>query len=313
MKKAVVFVSVSAAVLALCVFGIVYFTLKADIARSNAAKAESEAAIQLSREKEARLEKSKAESLERTALLNQKKAEEDSKKADADFKRSQLEAERAALDKARAEQERLKALADQQRLELEKAKASEELSLQKSKEATAKAEAEKAKSVSDAETRKLQEAQYRLEHEKLLAEKILAEKSVYEMRLSNIDTLEKELLEYRQELDERERALRPELTIKDLDTSSQDVAADAKRANLPENDRSLPLSSRKLAKSERLYAENHDEILSSVKSNVVSRIEKLYVKAIQDDRVVDAEFYRNQIKNMYPEWEFSIKAQENKK
>jgi hypothetical protein len=45
----------------------------------------------------------------------------------------------------------------------------------------------------------------------------------------------------------------------------------------------------------------------------VARIEKLYIEAIQDDRVIDAEFYRNQIKTMYPDWEFSIKKHENKK
>jgi colicin import membrane protein len=313
MKKAVVYVAISAAVLSASVFGIVYFLSKADIAKSNAIKAESESAMQLSKEKELRLEKSKAEALERTAIANQKKAEEDTKKADADFKRSQLEHEKAALDKIRAEQEHLKAVADQKRVEAEKAKVSDELSLQKSKESTAKAESEKAKSLAAAEEAKSQEALYRLEHEKLLAEKLLAEKFVYEMRLSDIETLEKELQEYKMELDERERALKPELTLKDLDDSSADVIEDAKNQKLSENDKSLPLESRKLAKSERLSTEKYNAMLSSVRSNVVARIEKLYIEAIQDDRVIDAEFYRNQIKTMYPDWEFSIKKHENKK
>jgi hypothetical protein len=313
MKKAVVYVAISAAVLSASVFGIVYFLSKADIAKSNAIKAESESAMQLSKEKELRLEKSKAEALERTAIANQKKAEEDTKKADADFKRSQLEHEKAALDKIRAEQEHLKAVADQKRVEAEKAKVSDELSLQKSKESTAKAESEKAKSLAAAEEAKSQEALYRLEHEKLLAEKLLAEKFVYEMRLSDIETLEKELQEYKMELDERERALKPELTLKDLDDSSADIIEDAKNQKLSENDKSIPFESRKLAKSERLSTEKHNEMLSSVRSNVVARIEKLYIEAVQDDRVIDAEFYRNQIKTMYPDWEFSIKKHENKK
>ena len=54
-----------------------------------------------------------------------------------------------------------------------------------------------------------------------------------------------------------------------------------------------------------------------MRSKIVSALEKLYVEALGEDRVVDAEFYRQNLKALYPDWEFkgenTEKGQEKEK
>ena len=127
------------------------------------------------------------------------------------------------------------------------------------------------------------------------------------------EEMERELLEYRRTLDERERALKPELTVRDIasaDKRSDESAIGAKL--LDENDLSLPRESRALARAKRVSAEAEDALLASMRTNAVERLERLYVSALAEDRVVDAEFYKSQIKAMYPDWKFTKKEKEEK-
>ena len=123
---------------------------------------------------------------------------------------------------------------------------------------------------------------------------------------------ERELVAIKRDLDEREAALRPEKTIKDLDTiSSGDEEDDPLRkkddaaAKLPENNRELPRGTRRLAKATRVSDEGLKAVGEENKTNVVSRIEKLYIEAVREDRMVDADFYAKELKRMYPGWKYT--------
>ena len=116
------------------------------------------------------------------------------------------------------------------------------------------------------------------------------------------------------ELEERERALTPEKTIVDLawaggegDTVIDEdgkLKKQGKNVVLPENDPTLPLTSRLLARENRKFNEVCTNAEAQVKSVVIKDLETLYVQALKDGRVVDAEYYRKNIKFMYPDWEF---------
>ena len=78
---------------------------------------------------------------------------------------------------------------------------------------------------------------------------------------------------------------------------------------MPENDPDLPPESRVLARAERIRLAE-DSVRASVASNiVVSVLEKLYVDAVREDRVVDAQFYLRGIKSYYPTWRYTPKAE----
>ena len=122
---------------------------------------------------------------------------------------------------------------------------------------------------------------------------------------------ERELAVLKLELDEREAALRPEKTVTNLVwTSQEDVVFDAsgvarkvqKKVLLPENDPSIPPASRAFAKTHRIVAERNADLEAAVRSNVVSRLERLYRNALRDDRIVEAECYLSELKRMYPDW-----------
>jgi hypothetical protein len=152
-----------------------------------------------------------------------------------------------------------------------------------------------------------------LEKEKLASEKIIAEKKVYEFRLMDIERIEHELAEYKMELDERERALRLEKSVRDLEpVGSEEDAKTVKETRLPENDPEIPRASRALHRSRRILSETDDAALAQMRSNTVLRLEKLYLKALKEDRVVDARFYKTQLKTMYPDWKFTTKETETK-
>ena len=135
---------------------------------------------------------------------------------------------------------------------------------------------------------------------------LAAEKQRYE-------ELNAELLEYQRELDERERALRPEKTIADLAwLPDEDTEVDEngrarprkKEPKLPENDTTLPKETRALAKANRMRAQADDVLAEAARARVVAPIEKLYVAALKEGRIVDAEYYRGVLKSMYPDWEY---------
>ncbi len=304
--KIVAIVAVCAAVIAAGVSGVVISMQRADAARAAADKAASEETIANKRAKEAEIERATAAA----------KAREEEAKA---------EKEKAALAAAVEENEKLKlenenldekrALAAEERAKAE-AEAQKAADLRKAKEAELKTARENA----DAERAKAQAAAdelARVEATKVIreAETMKLKYSINELQAEKLryEELNAELVEYQKELDERERALRPEKTIADLSwLPDEDTEVDEngkahprkKVKMLPENDPNLPKETRELAKAERIRAQADDILKEDARARVVAPLEKLYVAAVKEGRTVDAEYYRLVLKSMYPDWEF---------
>ena len=155
----------------------------------------------------------------------------------------------------------------------------------------------------------------RLEAEKVKAEKIIAEAKALELRKIDFETLEHQILEWKLDLEERERAIAPEKTITDLgwaggmeDSVIDDkgnVVKQVKKEYDPEADMHKPESTRRLAKVERQVRVATSNDVAKARSSVVSSMEKLYVKALRENRVIDADFYKKTILSMYPDWKFA--------
>ena len=62
--------------------------------------------------------------------------------------------------------------------------------------------------------------------------------------------------------------------------------------------------SRRLAKTQRVVGERHAARAEAARSSVVKSMERLYVSALKEGRVIDADFYKKSLKSMYPDWEF---------
>jgi len=179
---------------------------------------------------------------------------------------------------------------------------------------TAKSEQQKAKSQATAEAAKAEAESARLATEKLRADKILAEAKILELRKIDFETLERNLLEWKADLEERERALKPEKTISDLswaggaDDSVMDengeIHKQIKVVYDPEKDRSLPAESRRLMRAQRIVREDHTNLVATVRLSTIASLERLYVRALKDGRVIDADFYKKSILSMYPDWKF---------
>ena len=72
----------------------------------------------------------------------------------------------------------------------------------------------------------------------------------------------------------------------------------------PEKDMSLPAQSRRLARANRKVRETQDARIADTRNTVVKTMEKLYVAALKEGRVIDADFYKKNIIIMYPDWKF---------
>ncbi len=308
------------AVIAACVFGVVHTNSKTEIANANAAKAQRDLAAAESAERETKSAEKAAKSSENaekakleTEQTAARKAEENRKAMELQLEKSKVDARIAEENKKKSEADAAKASEDRARAEAESKKAADNRAAEKAKVDAAKIERDKAKILAEAEAAKAQAAADQLEREKLASEKIIAERKVYEFRLMDIARMERELAEYKMELDERERALHPEMTIRDLDSAdvTEETVAGAEK-KLPENDLEQPRSSRTLYRSQRLRGEADDRILTLMRLNTISRLEKLYVNALKEDRIVDAKFYETQLKTMYPDWKFTTKETESK-
>ena len=152
----------------------------------------------------------------------------------------------------------------------------------------------------------------KLATEKLKADKIIAEAKLLELRKTDFETLQRDLLEWKLDLEERERALQPERTIADLAWAggTEDSVID-ENGNLkkqvrepydPEKDSTLPVQSRRLAKAQRIVGERQSAHSKQVRDEIVKSIEKLYVDALKEGRVIDADFYKKSLLSMYPDW-----------
>ena len=304
--KIVAIVAVCIAVVAAGISGVVISMQRADAARAAADKAASEETIANKRAKEAEIERATAAAKAREEEAKAEKEKAALAAAEAENEKLKLEKENLLEKKAIAADERAKADAEAQKAaDLKAAKEAELKTARENADAErAKAQAaadelarvEATKAIREAETMKLKYSINELQAEKLRYEELNAE-----------------LVEYQKELDERERALRPEKTFADLSwLPDEDTEVDEngkahprkKVKMLPENDPNLPKETRELAKAERIRAQADGILAESARARVVGPIEKLYVAAVKEGRTVDAEYYRLVLKSMYPDWEF---------
>ncbi len=286
----------------------VYNAMSSEVTARELAKAKSsEEAISEAQRKAAEAAKFKAKE-ERITAESRAKAQADAKEA------AQLENENAEL-KLKAETENRIA----KEAEAKAAEASREEALLKQKAAAnlakaAQDEKEKAKSIEQAKSLEAEAQASKLEQERLRSEKIIAEAKLKELARIDLEAWQNELIRFKFELDEREKTLRPDKTAADLAwvggendnivDSNGVVRAFVKDSYLAENDMSLPRQTRKLAKVERLSLEHNELLLKSIKERTLARLEKLYIQALKEDRVIDAEYYKENILTVSPDWKF---------
>ena len=306
-QKSITIVAVSLAVIVAAIAAIVVSANRADEAK---AYAEAEAA-----QADAEASQAKAERAQADAEIAKRQAAEANAKAKAD-ERAAAEANAKAMADERAAAADKKAAAeanaDAEEVKAVAARAIREAA--KLTNETARVERERAKDLAAAEQAKADAEAAKLAQEKLKAEKIIAEAKALELRKIDYETLERDLLEWKLDLEERERALKPEKTIADLewaggmeDTIIDDkgnVTKQVKKVYDPEKDMELPEQSRRLAKMERKIREAQDGKVSDVRETVVKTMEKLYISALKAGRVIDADFYKKNILIMYPDWKF---------
>ena len=309
-KNVITIVSVSLAVIVAGAAAITVSIKRAETARHLAEVAASE---------EAKSENLLKKAREVTAAENAKAREaEANKQARAD----ELEASKAA--QAKAEADRNAAEENRKAKEAEAKIAADRLAEAKALQETKTADAKRARAEREAaqaakETAKAKEktAADLLAAEKLKSDKIIAEAKLKELRKIDFETLARDLAEWKQDLEERERALTPEKTISDLSWAggNEDTIFDAdgnvkKQVKVeynPENDPKLPSASRRLARIERLCREANALAGDQMRKRIISELECLYEAAIREDRPVDADFYHKTLKGLYPDWEYKAK------
>ena len=270
---------------------------KADVAAAEAKKAERDAAAEAERA--------------RAAEAKRKEAEEQREKAALDRDAAADEARTAAENRMAKEADaaRAKSEADAARLKRDEAKAHE---------AAAREEKERAAKVAEAEAAKAQAEADKLAAEKLKAEKVIAEAKLHELRRLDLESFARDLAERERDVAEREQALQPEKTIADLSwvgggedsviDEKGNITKKEKTVYRAEDDRTLPRATRRLAKEERLASEAIGEASARARASIVSGLEALYVAALREDRVVDADYYRKVLRSMYPDWELTLSA-----
>jgi len=304
--KAISIIAICAAVIAAGISGVVISMQRADAARAAADKAASEETIASKRAREAELERATAAQNARAAEAKAESEKAALAAAEAENERLKLENENLASKKALAADERAKADAEAKKAADLKAARDAEL-----KTAKENADAERAKAQAAADELARTEATKAIHEAEALKLKVsmselAAEKQRYE-------ELNAELLDYQKELDERERALRPEKTIADLAwLPDEDTEIDEngrarprkKEPKLPEDDPTLSKETRELARAERIRAQADNILEKTARARAVAPLEKLYVAAVKEGRTVDAEYYRIVLKSMYPDWEY---------
>ncbi len=278
------------------------------MAASAAAQAENEAETARSEAQKEKLaaqaEVAKAQQEAHAAAM----AEESRKAKEAELAKRKVDESVAKEERAKAEAAAKKAAEDRAAAEAEAKKAEADRAAAAARKETARLEAQKAKSDAEAEASRALAESDALAREKLAAEKDIAERDLLELRRMDLAQAERELLEWRRSLEEREQALKPEKTILDLASTNQDAEDEKSEGKiLPENDPTIPRQTRNLHKVQRIADERMDLISANVESNVTKRLERLYENALREDRIVDADFYRKQLKQMYPGWIFTPK------
>ena len=306
-QKTVIIVTVSLAVVVAAIAAIIVSANRADEAK---AYAEAEAARADLAAAEAKTERAQAD-----AEIAKRQAAEANAQAEKDKLAAAKIANETAAAEAQAAADNRSAAEANARAENAKADALRAIrDAAKATNETAKIERQKTKDVAAAEQAKADAEATKLAAEKLKADKIIAEAKAMELRKIDYETLERDLLEWKLDLEERERALKPEKTIANLawaggmeDTIIDDkgnVTKQVKKEYDPEKDMELPEQSRRLARANRKMRETQDSKVADTRNTVVKTMEKLYVSALKDGRVIDADFYKKNILTMYPDWKF---------
>ena len=306
-SKHISIIAVCLAVIAAGTAAVVVSVKRADEAKAyaeaEASAADKAAAVAKKAAKETEAESEKR----RTAEQNAKAAADELAAQKLAKEKAEIDAKAAADNKAAAE---ANARAEREKADAARAGRDEA----KAKAETAKAEQLKVREQAAVAAAKAAEETASLEKEKLKADKIIAEAKLLELRKTDFLTLERELMAWKLDLEERERALQPEKTIADLSWAggTEDTIIDAdgnvkkqeKKVYDPEKDMTIPAESRKLARVSRLVREKHEARAGATRGSVVSSLESLYVSALKDGRTIDAEFYKQSILSMYPDWKF---------
>ena len=306
-QKSITIVAVSLAVVVAAIAAIIVSANRADEAK---AYAEAEAAQADQAAAEAKTERAQADA---------ERAKEAAEKAKADAARDKLAAEKLANETALAEKAAAadKKAAAEANADAEEVKAVAARAIRdaaKLTNDTVRVERERAKELAAAEQAKADAEAAKLAQEKLKADRIIAEAKALELRKIDYETLERDLLEWKLDLEERERALKPEKTIADLEWAGGmedtiidekgNVTKQVKKVYDPEKDMELPEQSRRLARTNRKLRETQDAKIADTRETVVKTMEKLYVSALKEGRVIDADFYKKNILIMYPDWKF---------
>lgn len=284
--------------------------------RTTAAKAQAEAAA--SEEARAEAEKKIAQA-NAAAEADKRRAAEASEKAAADNLAAEKLAKETATLKAKEAADTAQAqadAADKAALEAQIAQANREAA--KLTAEAARDEKQKAEALAKAEAAKAAAEEAKRQAEAIKSEKIIAEAKLLELQKINFEEFQQSLIEWKQDLEEREAALKPEKTIADLAWagSMEDMTVDEsgnlkkieKKEYRAENDRSLSSETRALAKASRECKEVEQAVSDTVRSTIIKTLEPLYVQAIKEDRVVDADFYLKSIKSLYPDWKFKAEG-----
>lgn len=306
--KYLTIICVALAVIAAAVAAILVSVKRAEEARAyKEAVAAQEAKAAAEKDKQQKATEAESEK-RRTAEQNARAKADELAAAKLAKETAEIEERAAAENRKAKEAESLIAKANSEAVNVKAA-------AEAAKAKAARDEREKAVKLAAAETAKAQAEQAKLEAERIKAEKILAEAKILELRQIDFATMQQELNAWRLDLEEREAAIRPEKTIADLAWVGGDedmevgsngtVRVKMKLPYLAENDRTLPRESRRLAKVERRMREATEERARAVKTSVVKPIEKLYVEAVRENRVIDAAYYRETLKTLYPDWTFS--------
>lgn len=306
-QKTLTIVLCAAAVILAAVAAIVVNVKRADTAQSYAEARIAEADRAAAEAKEARATADAEAERRRTA-------EAEAKRRSAAAEEAKESREKAALDRKTAEDNRAIAEAEARRVEAEAETARARRDEARLAAETARNEKEKAERQAAAEQAKAETELSKLQSQRMKDERIIAEAKLLELRKIDFETFERELIDWKHELDERERALKPEKTIVDLAWAGGEedsvidengnISKQAKSASLPEDDPSLPKETRNLAKANREVSEDMGRRLDEVKSAVLDSLERAYAQALKDGRVIDADYYRKGIRSMYPDWKF---------
>ena len=306
-QKSITIVAVSLAVIVAAIAAIVVSANRADEAKAYAEAEAAQADQAAAEEKIERAQASATNDMARAAEANRQAKADELAAAKLAKETAELEAKTAADKKAAAE-----ANADAEEVKAVAARAIRDAA--KLTNDTARIERERAKDLAAAAQANADAEASKLAFEKLRNEAKIAEAEALKLRKTNYEELERNLLEWKLDLEERERALAPEKTVADLEWAGGmedtiidekgNVTKQVKKVYDPEKDMELPAESRRLARKNRELRETQDAKVADTRETVVKTMEKLYVSALKEGRVIDADFYKKNILIMYPDWKF---------